>query len=558
MPSFPLATAGWIPVLTLAGDYVEVCLGEALARAHELRLAADAHEHAVLLRVLLAAFDAAAGPTTLAEWAQAWDAPTLDAARIDAYLTAWGHRLDLLHPARPAFQAGGLTDCPRPAAALRHAFLGGTSGAWFNRAALNDAKPLPAGEAARLLLTRLGYDIAGIKSGVKGVTGDKTFGAHLGPLGGVTHLSVGGATLKEELLLNLPPQPRADGDRPAWEAADDLPLTPGATRRVLGRLDWWTWPGRLMRLRANEDGEVEAFAWHDGLRPERSGFTTARAHDPLTAWRTPTQPLDVADEFHQAPAWVGGRVALAEDGVMAHLRTLCEANLLPHEYPLRVVVTWADYNSHKTSLQHEGTGMGALVSAELFADPAVRRLLASAAHFAHSVPHAIRRVAAGGHERQPRPLRVGHLALQPTRAPWGRFLQGVADGQRQQALLAWRGAVVKEAFQVARHQVRGSVLDRGRFEDALAAYLYSIPLDALPPEPQATPAGTSKSRAGRPRQEHRAFGEAKTLAEWVADPRCQVSLPTLRARLAAGEPLEQAISRKPARGRAATTRKDAP
>jgi CRISPR system Cascade subunit CasA len=116
MPSYLLTSQPWIPVGDLtARDYREVGLTEALTRAHELTLAArPGQEHAVLLRVLLAAYDAAVGPASYREWAQAWQAPTLDISRLTAYLEQWADRLDLYHPQRPAFQAGGLTGYPRP------------------------------------------------------------------------------------------------------------------------------------------------------------------------------------------------------------------------------------------------------------------------------------------------------------------------------------------------------------------------------------------------------------------------------------------------------------
>jgi hypothetical protein len=41
---------------------------------------------------------------------------------------------------------------------------------------------------------------------------------------------------------------------------------------------------------------------------------------------------------------------------------------------------------------------------------------------------------------------------------------------------------------------------------------------------------------------HEAFGESKTITAWARDPRCKVSVNTLRARRAAGWKLEDAIT----------------
>jgi len=43
---------------------------------------------------------------------------------------------------------------------------------------------------------------------------------------------------------------------------------------------------------------------------------------------------------------------------------------------------------------------------------------------------------------------------------------------------------------------------------------------------------------------HEAFGESKTLGEWVGDPRCQVKETELRRRVAKGLPLEEAMTRR--------------
>jgi len=53
---------------------------------------------------------------------------------------------------------------------------------------------------------------------------------------------------------------------------------------------------------------------------------------------------------------------------------------------------------------------------------------------------------------------------------------------------------------------------------------------------------------GRTPRKWKAFGEERTLREWVEDPRCEITENTLRRKLKAGEPLEQAMKAQP-RGR---------
>lgn len=487
--AFPLAEAGWIPVSDSAG-HREVGIREALTRAHEVRLGVlPGHEHCVLLRLLLAVYDAAAGPATWQEWAAAWQAPALDTGRVTAYLDTWGERLDLFHPQRPAFQAGGLTDFPREHKVLRPAYLGGRAGEWLASGELNSPEPIPAAQAARNLLVRIAYDVAGIKGGIGG---GRTYGSWLGHLGTVTHTSVAGRTLKDELLLNLPPAARTPGDRPVWEQ-DDLPLTPGAQRPVAGRLDWWTWPSRLMRLRPDSNGHVTAVAWHDGLRPDSSPYEAAQAHDPLTAWAEPGKRVHPGDEYGYLPAWYGGRVVLTDTAVMRHVVQAAAAGYVPADYPLRCNVAWTAYNVHKVVIEDERGDTAPLGMAGLLADAEARHWLAAAADFAQRVPRVIRsRVSAEG---VPEFAKVGALVLPFLHGPWQRLLDGLRAGQGEGAVRAWRQTVTEETVQLVEREVRArSSLDKARIVQKVHNYLLAIPVGAHPGQPLPS-RGTQKPAA---------------------------------------------------------------
>ncbi|MGW0491142.1 type I-E CRISPR-associated protein Cse1/CasA [Streptomyces olivaceus] len=487
MPSYSLTVRPWIPVGDLTtGDYCEVGLTEALTRAHELTLAArPGQEHAVLLRVLLAAYDAAAGPASFAAWTQAWQAPTLDVSRLSAYLEKWADRLDLYHPERPAFQAGGLTDYPRAHTALRPAYLGGAAGMWFNRDALANEDPIEAGEAVRYLLVRTAYDVAGIKGGVGG---GRTYGSWLGPLAGVTHVSLTARTLKDELLLNLPPAERSPGDMPVWERPEDLPLTPGARAAVTGRLAWWTWPARLLRLKPDGDGGVVALAWHDGLRPDTGTWEAAQAHDPMTAWAGPNQRLtpQATETDPRLPVWFPGRTVLGGTAVVDHAVRAAEAGVLPAGLRLRLTASWVSYNIHKVVLNDEQGDTVVLGPAVLLADPVRREQMAAAAHFAQRIPRAIRRVLAREDDTGTA-FRTSDLFLDRLDRPWEQLLQALAgtDGGVH-PVHAWRDAVQEEAFELFDRQVRARRPgDKIKARLALEHYLASIPLDALPPGQEA-------------------------------------------------------------------------
>ncbi|MGW3491862.1 type I-E CRISPR-associated protein Cse1/CasA [Streptomyces sp. NPDC001054] len=582
MPSYPLTTEPWIPVRDLTtGTHREVGLTEALTRAHELELAVTGgqaapggQEHAVLLRVLLAAYDAAAGPADRAEWAAAWRAPALDAARTSAYLDRWAHRLDLYDPHRPAFQAGALTEYPRAYKFLFPVFLGGKTARWFGGADVMDrSAPIPAGAAARYVLVRGAYDVSGIKAGIGG---GRTYGAQLGPLGIPTHVSLTARTLKDELLLNLPPAPRTPGDMPVWERPEDLPLTPGASAPVPGRLAWWTWPARLLRLRPDEDGAVTAFAWHDGLRSADGTTAAARAHDPLTAWAGPDRRLPPPASGWSA--WYPGLTLLGCSPVVEHAVRAAEDGILAPGLRLRVHASGTTYNQHFTVLTDSARAVFPLGTAALLAVEGSRTRLAAAAHFAGSAPYAINRVCAD----LPAVVHLSDLYLPDLTTAWTQLVQDLEDGLDDDALAQWREHVTDAAADLARRQLhtrtrngaeKAAVL--AQVESGIRRYLTAIPLDALPPHqggektapaprpgkrqsiPVPRPGQAKAGRKPKPGKRIKAFGtNFPSLAALARDERCLVTYQSLTNRLRDYPELtpEEAASTPPTRGRAAAPR----
>ncbi|WP_431977605.1 type I-E CRISPR-associated protein Cse1/CasA [Micromonospora haikouensis] len=346
MPAYNLVDAPWIPVLAIDGTREEVGLRDALTRAHQITPLPPNQEGVALLRLLLTAYDAAAGPATDAEWDTAWQADTLDAERINTYLDTWQHRFDLYHPERPAFQCGHIGAYNRGPEVLHPAYLGGDGGAFFNPQ-LAAGRPVPAAQAARWLLVLAGYDVAGIKAAPGG---GRSYGAHVGPIAAVTHLHLTGRTLKDTLLLNLPPQPRQAGDTPAWER--DCPELGTTEREPTGRLDWLTWTGRRIRLAPDSAGHVTAVAWHDGDRVPGGAWGAAHTHDPVTAWSRDRNgnpmPLRVADDNSNGPhPWIGAHLlggetdaapAPAECEAFHHVVQAARRGTLPSTYRLAAVV----------------------------------------------------------------------------------------------------------------------------------------------------------------------------------------------------------------------------
>jgi CRISPR type I-E-associated protein CasA/Cse1 len=531
--SYPLTTSPWIPVLD-GPTQREVGLVEALTRAHQLRLVGGPQEHPALLRLLLAVYDAAAGPSDSRQWAQAWAAPTLDTDRIGAYLARWAHHLDLFDPDRPAFQCGHLTEYPRGPEVIDPAFLGGRAGAWFNPQ-LHDPQPVEPGQAARWLLVLLGYDVAGIKAGVGG---GRTYGAHVGPIASVTHAAVHGATLKDTVLLNLPPGTRAAGDAPVWER--DCPPPRVVEREPAGRLDWLTWPSRRLRLQPNPDGLVTAVAWHDGDRASGGGYATAHRLDPVSAWlhgpKGP-RPLPILDGQHGAPPWTAAATLLDRDhsscAAVTHTLTAAEEGLLPAGYPLAVHLSVTLHsNRHNTVIAGVPSVRARLGTAGLLAEADHRQKLAAAGAYPGVLVDRLRRLVRATQAAR----RADQLAIDSLPWPWDALVDALVDDP-EAARKRWNEHV--------REQISSLVwgLPLREFERA------RIEAEVFRPTPQPEPAparrrraSSSPARSGRPRRTLTAFGESKPIAEWAADPRCGVTEATLRKRLSDGWPQEAAIT----------------
>lgn len=378
--SFNLVTEPWLLVTDLeTGQPTEVNLDEALTQAHRVRLAADGYlQEAVLLRLLLAVFDAAAGPIDTADWVTAWRAETLDADRIGDYLETWAHRFDLLDPDAPAFQHSAIAAPTRPADTLLPTQLGGSATAWF-LGPHGKKGPIGLAASARYLLERLACDVSGIKAKPGG---GRTYGAHPGPLHQAVHAHLVGRTLKDMLLLNLPPQPRAEGDAPVWERPE-APVLPGRARPITGRLDWLTWPARTLRLFA-EDGTITGLAWHDGDRPD----AYPRGLDPTTAWRhldDTTRRLSLPAQPQRIPAHFPAAILLddtipnhrAWSPVVDHL--IAHSAYLDPKAPIGIVLCLPHLNSHATTITGIDTASVRLASGADLADPVRRRLLGAAA-----------------------------------------------------------------------------------------------------------------------------------------------------------------------------------
>lgn len=579
--SYPLTTGAWIPVLDHDAGARSVGIAEALVRAHRLSLTTRPQESAVLTRVLLAVLDAACGPRDQAAWDVLWAAETLPEPEITAYLELWGGRLDLLDPERPAFQCGALSEFPRGPEVLRPSFLAGGAGEWFDPA-LRHAASAPAwepGEAAVALLVLLGFDVGGIKRKA-GPDGGQTYGALLGPVAAVTHLQVSGPTLKDTLLLNLPPRPRAEGDAPVWER-DDAP--PGNRERApAGRMDLWTWPSRRMRLHARPTSagasavEVDQVAWHDGDR-HRAYWESAVVHDPMTAWgvREDRQlpaaalPLPLVGPDKLDAPWRLGRLIDPDDTAFSrsveHARAAAERGVLDPDTVLTLhTATTQHGNQHRTTIAAIGAAE-TRIRARVLADPDLCRAAGLAARYAEVSVEKVRTAMRAELRFRARAevTGVGGLAdaweefletlpeVERARRDWGRAVREELDRQIDLLPGGPSSQLAKERMRAAYRMVRFAAHTKNR-QDADAG---GDEATADEPAPNTRRRRAGRRTAARPADglpqaaRYTAWGETKSANQWAQDPRCIPSANTLAKRLAAGWDPELALTEPTQRGR---------
>ncbi|MEU3628797.1 type I-E CRISPR-associated protein Cse1/CasA [Amycolatopsis coloradensis] len=555
-PSFSLISQPWIPISTdTAGPEHDASLSEVFARAHEIRLSGRSpQETAVLLRLLLAIYDAAAGPATDEEWDRAWQANTLAPdGRIAAYLERWSGRFDLLHPERPFAQCGHLIEYRRTPDVLDPLFLGGAAAGWFNHRMANPAvyPPHPPGQAARYLLILLGYDVAGIKGAPPGSAKDRTFGAKLGEVAASTLLLVDGRTLKDTLLLNLPPRPRASGDAPVWER--DCP-EPGVQVRVpAGRLDYLTWPSRRIRLRPDVDGHIDAVAWHDGDRVD-GGYDASAPLDDTAAWApkrsggaTPAQNL--FNGFGRIPApWNVARLLdpahPSRSRALDHTLAAARRTTVDGDYPLRLWLTETQTNVHRSTLQDIRSGTVCLGPLRLHTEgSSPARALARTATATAALVWKIPRLAG---ELLPYVNQAAaRITIDPGQADaaWWNLVDELSTLDADAAPEATTdpaqrfGATI---FALLHTSATRTLPIAGRLDAAMEKerlrYLATLATHDEPP-------ASAPSRGGgrRPSPPITIDGETRTLAQWATHPRCQVTKAAFRARINDGWPPADAL-----------------
>ncbi|NGO75773.1 type I-E CRISPR-associated protein Cse1/CasA [Streptomyces sp. YC504] len=294
--AFHLTDEPWLHIPPAAGGPAqELPLRTAVLECHTLgglQTEIPTQRPAVLRQLLLPVIvDALGRPADEREWMD-WFATGRwtpeQRTRLTAYLDEHQQLFDLFHPLHPFGQVADLHTAKgetKNAGLIVATASTGNNVPLFASRTEGDAFSLTPAQAAHWLLHTQCWDTAAIKTGAVGdprAAKGKTTGNPTGPLGQLGVTLLGGRTLFETLLLNLPigSSPLAN-DRPQWRRREpDAPHHAGSPqwheRAPEGLLDLWTWQSRRIRLFPEETD--------DGLRVTRVLVAAGdrMPHTPLT------------------------------------------------------------------------------------------------------------------------------------------------------------------------------------------------------------------------------------------------------------------------------------
>ncbi len=277
---FNLLDQPWIPVTQTDGRPTMMGLKEALLRSHNLLEISSASPLVVgsLHRLLLAIAHRVFGPADHGAWARLWAAGHWDEKALSAYFERWRSRFNLFDDAHPFYQCRNVEGGARKTNFFSPERASGNNAMLFDHHSDERADPLPAPEAARLLVAHQAFGLAGTSRPGENFTD--------GPWTRGSIFLVQGDTLFQTLMLNMILYPPADdilptapqSDKPIWEQDDAW-----ADGRSIphGYLDYLTWPSRrvLLKPQATADGIVVAeLQVVPGLRLDASVLDPAKVY----------------------------------------------------------------------------------------------------------------------------------------------------------------------------------------------------------------------------------------------------------------------------------------
>lgn len=297
MSRFNLIDEPWIPVCFADGRRTELGIKDTLLRAKEISVIEDpsplvvASLHRFLLAVLYRALE---GPTDI-DQAKGWFKAGLPADKINAYLEQWRSRFWLFDEKTPFFQIPDFHPNKWNAwTVLAAEHNANNAKVLFDHTDVTQPGSIRASQAVRWMLAMQTFTVGGGNSEfryTKGAPSTKT--AMFLPLG---------RNLEDTLLIGLVPQNRAvmAQDIPIWErdAEAAASLKSGVLRSISGHADRYTWRSRSIRLRCDEEGNVNSLAFASGVESaSKDGI------DPMLAYRIDKDKGRLPIQFRERGLW---------------------------------------------------------------------------------------------------------------------------------------------------------------------------------------------------------------------------------------------------------------
>jgi len=297
MSRYNLIDESWIPVRFPDGTRAELGLREALLRAKDIAVIEDpsplvtAALHRFLLAVLYRALE---GPADI-DQARTWFKSGLPAEKIATYLERWRERFWLFDEKYPFGQIPDFEPKKWNAwTVLAAEHNANNAKVLFDHIDVRQPGNISASEAVRWVLAIQTFTLGGGNSEfkyTKGAPSTKT--AMFLPLG---------RNLEDTLLICLVPQNRAAlaQDIPVWERDPETAasLKSGVLRGIFGHADRYTWRSRSIRLRGDEEGNVNSLAFASGVEnASKDGI------DPMLAYRIDKEKGRLPIQFRERGLW---------------------------------------------------------------------------------------------------------------------------------------------------------------------------------------------------------------------------------------------------------------
>lgn len=425
MSYYNLLDEPWIPVIDKNNSTIKVSITGLLkdASSYKAITGSNFFETFCITRLVLAIMYRAWADEEIDSsfWGEKWnDSDSLYDEDMQEYLSTVHDRFYLKDETYPFYQITNLDieeKDPKNVNELSY----DTEVSLFNSAPMKTV--LPPDEAARLLLTYQGLDVAGIKTGFDNdERNDKgrVYGSNIGWVGWLGAILLQGKNMHETLLLNFCERNDDDEDTIEqdiapweWETQSDFITRPSAKDTVTparGVVDILTWQSRRVNLVWNEGVVTGVFTTSGDYIAHAGQFGV----EPMTAWRyskrqsnTFKQPTYMPLKIENAsPAWrfmgsvlpnnevaiIKGNEEFKPSATVRWVESLMGETVLKRNEPITFTMGSVEYRSQNTVIENTTITSFTILS-EIFASDESLAVARKASTCAQKAGQALSRYA---------------------------------------------------------------------------------------------------------------------------------------------------------------------